>query len=166
MEKINSNTVSCSLVNIQTNLIKVVCRNVWKNTLVNGLDLKAGRTCAHLSTFTFASGFFSLCSLCSLPQVPPNKPQNVRCETWRNAPFLECMWERGQETHLDTTYNISVSRCGVVVGAVAVLHRACSHPTGPLLSGKMGPEYYRPMSKMLEAQRYRDRRSTRMENTR
>ncbi|XP_011613024.1 interleukin-23 receptor isoform X1 [Takifugu rubripes] len=86
VEKINSTTVSYSLVNIQTALTTVICRtwNPSGKTLVCGLDLKAG--------------------------LPPDKPQNVRCETWRSAPFLECTWERGRETHLNTIYNISVSR--------------------------------------------------------
>lgn len=106
--------MSCTLVNVQTPLSMVVCRirNNWGNTLVNGMDLRAGRTCALSSTTALASCLFSSYFLCSFPQVPPDKPRNVRCETWRSALFLECTWARGWETHLNGTYNVSVSRCG------------------------------------------------------
>ncbi|XP_049444202.1 interleukin-23 receptor isoform X1 [Epinephelus fuscoguttatus] len=42
--------------------------------------------------------------------LPPDKPENITCETSRSSDFIDCSWERGQETYLPTTYNISVYR--------------------------------------------------------
>ncbi|KAM9358032.1 interleukin-23 receptor [Symphorus nematophorus] len=41
---------------------------------------------------------------------PPDKPENIICETSRSSDFINCSWERGQETHISTAYNISVNR--------------------------------------------------------
>jgi len=49
----------------------------------------------------------------SVLKVPPDKPVNVRCETSRSSDFITCTWERGRETHLLPTYNVSLYRCRV-----------------------------------------------------
>ncbi|KAF7665246.1 hypothetical protein LDENG_00149560 [Lucifuga dentata] len=42
--------------------------------------------------------------------LPPDQPQNIYCETSRTSDLINCSWNRGQETHIPNTYNISVSR--------------------------------------------------------
>nr|AAR25687.1 class I helical cytokine receptor number 24 [Tetraodon nigroviridis] len=84
--KINCTTVMFTLVNVQTPSSVVRCKLacISYNILISGLDLNAG--------------------------LPPAKPQNVRCETRRSSSLLECSWERGWETHINTNYNVSVGR--------------------------------------------------------
>ncbi|GAA6222352.1 interleukin-12 receptor subunit beta-2-like [Lates japonicus] len=41
--------------------------------------------------------------------LPPDKPVNVTCDTTRSSDFIDCSWEKKGETHLSTTYNISVN---------------------------------------------------------
>lgn len=113
-KKINSTTMMFTLVNVQTPSSIVSCKlnhNSW-NDVVSGLDLNGGRRCIHVSTSVLSSRFLSFYIPSFFLAVPPDKPQNVRCETWRSSRFLECSWERGRETHLSTTYNVSIGRCG------------------------------------------------------
>lgn len=112
--KINCTTVMFTLVNVQTPSSVVRCKLacISYNILISGLDLNAGRMCIHLSTSAFLSRFLSSYILSFLLSVPPAKPQNVRCETRRSSSLLECSWERGWETHINTNYNVSVGRCG------------------------------------------------------
>ncbi|XP_029988155.1 interleukin-23 receptor [Sphaeramia orbicularis] len=42
--------------------------------------------------------------------LPPNKSQNITCETTRSSHTIDCSWQTGQETHLPIYYNISVDR--------------------------------------------------------
>lgn len=103
-----------TLVNVQMPSSIVICKLKYdlSNLLVSGLDLNAGRRCIHFSTSCVLLTLpFILCSVLFVP-VPPDKPQNIRCETWRSSRFLECSWEHGRETHLSTAYNVSVGRCG------------------------------------------------------
>nr|XP_046246521.1 interleukin-23 receptor isoform X2 [Scatophagus argus] len=84
--KVNSTTVIFNLFNVWMPLSIVRCKlqgDSWAE-IVGGLDLQGG--------------------------LPPDKPKNIICETSRSSDFIECAWERGQETHLKTAYNISVSR--------------------------------------------------------
>lgn len=125
-----------TVVNVQTPSSVVHCKleyDSW-NTLVSGLDLNAGRMCIHLSTAVFLSRFLSSYILSFYLPVPPAKPQNVRCETWRSSPVLECSWERGWETHLSTIYNVSISRCGGRSQCVShhTARYITAHPAKPL----------------------------------
>uniref|UniRef100_A0A3Q4ACQ7 Fibronectin type-III domain-containing protein n=1 Tax=Mola mola TaxID=94237 RepID=A0A3Q4ACQ7_MOLML len=85
-ERVSSTTTRFHVVNVRTPLSIVHCKlrdGSW-SYIVGGLDLQGGR--------------------------PPDKPENVICETQRSSHFINCTWERGQETHLPTAYNVSVSR--------------------------------------------------------
>ncbi|KAK1896887.1 Interleukin-12 receptor subunit beta-2 [Dissostichus eleginoides] len=42
--------------------------------------------------------------------LPPDKPENIICETTWSSVNIICSWERGQKTHVITTYNISLNR--------------------------------------------------------
>ncbi|KAM7410256.1 hypothetical protein PAMA_001616 [Pampus argenteus] len=42
--------------------------------------------------------------------VPPNKPENIICETAKNSDLINCSWDRRQETHLRAIYNVSLNR--------------------------------------------------------
>ncbi|KAM4548903.1 interleukin-23 receptor isoform 2-T3 [Odontesthes bonariensis] len=42
--------------------------------------------------------------------LPPDKPGNISCETTRSSEVIHCSWQRGKETHLHDSFNISVSR--------------------------------------------------------
>uniref|UniRef100_A0A671VZ83 Fibronectin type-III domain-containing protein n=1 Tax=Sparus aurata TaxID=8175 RepID=A0A671VZ83_SPAAU len=85
-EKVNCTTMIFTLINVRRPLSFVRCRRHYaqRSEIVGGLDLRGG--------------------------LPPDKPANVFCETTRSSDFIDCLWERGQETHLNTTYNISIKR--------------------------------------------------------
>uniref|UniRef100_A0A3P8SMS1 Fibronectin type-III domain-containing protein n=1 Tax=Amphiprion percula TaxID=161767 RepID=A0A3P8SMS1_AMPPE len=60
---------------------------------------------------TKCSTLLAICLIFHFPtKVPPDKPENIICETTRSSDVINCSWTRGQETHLDTLYNISVNR--------------------------------------------------------
>ncbi|XP_027145720.1 interleukin-23 receptor isoform X2 [Larimichthys crocea] len=84
-EKVNCTTTIFSLFNVRTPYSALYCI-LQKDypDIVDGLDLHGG--------------------------LPPDKPKNITCETSRSSDFINCSWERGQETHVSTTYNISVNR--------------------------------------------------------
>ncbi|KAJ4943862.1 hypothetical protein JOQ06_006356 [Pogonophryne albipinna] len=42
--------------------------------------------------------------------LPPDKPENITCERTRSSDNIICSWEKGQKTHVITTYNISLNR--------------------------------------------------------
>ncbi|KAF7203251.1 interleukin-23 receptor [Nothobranchius furzeri] len=44
-----------------------------------------------------------------LAGLPPDKPTKIGCETTRSSDQITCSWARGQETYLDTVYNVSLS---------------------------------------------------------
>ncbi|XP_056271475.1 interleukin-23 receptor isoform X2 [Pseudoliparis swirei] len=83
-EKFNSTTAMFHLVNVQKPRSFVRCKLEPLSKVVTGLDLRGG--------------------------LPPDKPVNVRCETSRTSDFITCTWERGRETHLLPTYNVSLYR--------------------------------------------------------
>ncbi|XP_073331914.1 interleukin-23 receptor [Pagrus major] len=85
-EKVNCTTMIFTLINVRRPLSFVRCKRHYaqRSEIVGGLDLRGG--------------------------LPPDKPKNVFCETTRSSDFINCLWERGQETHLPTTYNISIKR--------------------------------------------------------
>ncbi|XP_022614909.1 interleukin-23 receptor-like [Seriola dumerili] len=84
-KKFNCTVVMFNLPRVWVPQSQVVCK-LKKDQLsfiVNGLDLHGG--------------------------LPPDKPENIFCETTRSD-FINCSWERGKETHLSTNYSISVNR--------------------------------------------------------
>ncbi|XP_071343501.1 interleukin-23 receptor isoform X2 [Trachinotus anak] len=84
--KCNCTTVMFNLPTVRKPQSIVVCKlkGYQMSKIVSGLDLHGG--------------------------LPPDKPENVNCETTRSSDFIDCSWRSGQETHLSTTYNISVRR--------------------------------------------------------
>ncbi|XP_037105703.1 interleukin-23 receptor isoform X1 [Syngnathus acus] len=40
---------------------------------------------------------------------PPDKPENITCETTSTSPWVECQWRAGRNTHVPTSYNVSLS---------------------------------------------------------
>ncbi|XP_061682284.1 interleukin-23 receptor isoform X2 [Syngnathoides biaculeatus] len=52
--------------------------------VVGGLDLRGGR--------------------------PPDKPKNITCATTSRSHWAECRWRRGFDTHVPTSYNVSLTR--------------------------------------------------------
>ncbi|KAK9519196.1 hypothetical protein VZT92_021939 [Zoarces viviparus] len=85
-KEVNCTTMMFSLFNVQKPNSILLCKlmNGQLSTVVAGLDLHGG--------------------------LPPDKPENVLCEMSRSSDFITCSWERGRETHLHTTYHISLSR--------------------------------------------------------
>ncbi|XP_036969484.1 interleukin-23 receptor isoform X1 [Acanthopagrus latus] len=85
-EKVNCTTVIFTLIDVRRPLSFVRCKRHYaqRSEIVGGLDLRGG--------------------------LPPDKPANIFCETTRSSDFINCLWERGQETHLPTTYNVSIKR--------------------------------------------------------
>ncbi|XP_071392685.1 interleukin-23 receptor isoform X3 [Centroberyx affinis] len=85
-EKVNCTTVRFRLTNVRKPKTTVTCkqRAGVQTQTVCGLDLHGG--------------------------LSPDKPTDISCETSRNSNVIDCSWNRGQETHLRTTYNISVTR--------------------------------------------------------
>ncbi|XP_068449140.1 interleukin-23 receptor [Clinocottus analis] len=85
-KKVNSTTVKFSLFNVRKPRSIVRCKRMYEQVaeIVAGLDLRGG--------------------------LPPDKPGNVLCEMSRSSDFINCTWERGRETHLNTTYGVSLSR--------------------------------------------------------
>ncbi|KAM3876143.1 interleukin-12 receptor subunit beta-2-like [Diretmus argenteus] len=53
---------------------------------------------------------WTVCGLNLRSGLPPDKPTDISCQTSRNSDVIDCSWNRGQETHLITTYNVSVTR--------------------------------------------------------
>ncbi|XP_053709981.1 interleukin-23 receptor isoform X2 [Synchiropus splendidus] len=47
--------------------------------------------------------------------VPPEEPKNISCVTTRVSDFIDCSWDRGRETHVATTYNVSLFRRGTLL---------------------------------------------------
>ncbi|XP_040895464.1 interleukin-23 receptor isoform X2 [Toxotes jaculatrix] len=86
LKKVNCTTVMFHLHNVQTpqSIVRCKKKSGQLSKIVSGLDLQGG--------------------------LPPDKPENIVCETTRSSDFIDCSWESGQETHLSTTYNVSVSR--------------------------------------------------------
>ncbi|XP_034737540.1 interleukin-23 receptor isoform X2 [Etheostoma cragini] len=86
LERVNCTTMIFRLFNVRMPQSQLICKlkSVDRELTVNGLDLHGG--------------------------LPPNKPENVMCEMSRSSEFMNCTWERGQKTHILTTYNISVNR--------------------------------------------------------
>ncbi|XP_070689066.1 interleukin-23 receptor [Pempheris klunzingeri] len=85
-KRVNCTMLMFKLLNVRVPQSIVLCKQERDQVtkIVHGLDLHGG--------------------------LPPDKPEHVICETSRNSDFIDCSWERGQETHIRTTYNISVSR--------------------------------------------------------
>ncbi|XP_045897605.1 interleukin-23 receptor-like isoform X2 [Micropterus dolomieu] len=80
-KRVNCTMMIFNLVNVRIPKSTVVCKLTMK--IVDGKDLHGG--------------------------LPPDKPENVICETTRSSDFTNCSWERGQETYLPTTYNVTVN---------------------------------------------------------
>lgn len=57
---------------------------------------------------------FLFCFPSLVLEVPPDKPENIMCETTRSSDNIICSWEKGQKTHVITIYNISLNRYGVI----------------------------------------------------
>ncbi|XP_056132863.1 interleukin-23 receptor [Lampris incognitus] len=51
-----------------------------------------------------------VCGLDLTGGLPPDKPTDISCETSWHSDVIDCTWNRGQETYLLTTFNISVTR--------------------------------------------------------
>ncbi|XP_068175752.1 interleukin-23 receptor [Antennarius striatus] len=85
-KKISSPTEIFSLLNVQTAEFTIRCvrQRGQEKDVIDGLDLHAG--------------------------LPPDKPENIICETPKSSDLIDCTWEKGQETHISTVYNISVNR--------------------------------------------------------
>ncbi|XP_038572256.1 interleukin-23 receptor isoform X3 [Micropterus salmoides] len=80
-KRVNCTMMIFNLVNVRIPKSTVVCKLTMK--IVDGKDLHGG--------------------------LPPDKPENIICETTRSSDFTNCSWERGQETYLPTTYNVTVN---------------------------------------------------------
>uniref|UniRef100_A0AAV2KS94 Fibronectin type-III domain-containing protein n=1 Tax=Knipowitschia caucasica TaxID=637954 RepID=A0AAV2KS94_KNICA len=78
-------TAIFSLTNVREPLFNVFCKMQHPGTdyYVTGITLQSG--------------------------LPPGKPFNISCETTRSAEFVDCKWEKRKNTHVPTTYNISVN---------------------------------------------------------
>uniref|UniRef100_A0A3Q1HWC9 Fibronectin type-III domain-containing protein n=1 Tax=Acanthochromis polyacanthus TaxID=80966 RepID=A0A3Q1HWC9_9TELE len=85
-KKVNGTTTMFNLTGVRKPLSAVICmlNSDGLSKIIGGLNLRAG--------------------------LPPDKPENVICETTRSSDFINCSWTRGQETHLDMLYNISINR--------------------------------------------------------
>ncbi|KAK2835768.1 hypothetical protein Q5P01_016252 [Channa striata] len=83
--KINCTTVKFNLLRVQNPLSIVICElDSDQPKIVGGLDLYGG--------------------------LPPGKPDNIICETTRTSANITCSWNRGRDTHLPSTYNVSLAR--------------------------------------------------------
>ncbi|XP_010777137.1 interleukin-23 receptor [Notothenia coriiceps] len=86
----SSKEINCTaifnLINFRTPSSSVICmlKGPDSSKIVDGGDLKGG--------------------------LPPDKPENIICETTRSSDNIICSWEKGQKTHVNTTYNISLNR--------------------------------------------------------
>ncbi|XP_068558540.1 interleukin-23 receptor isoform X2 [Cebidichthys violaceus] len=85
-KKVNCTKTMFSLFNVRRPNSILLCKlkNNQLSKVVAGLDLHGG--------------------------LPPDKPENVLCEMSKSSDFINCSWARGRETHLPTTYNISLHR--------------------------------------------------------
>uniref|UniRef100_A0A3Q2Y1R2 Fibronectin type-III domain-containing protein n=1 Tax=Hippocampus comes TaxID=109280 RepID=A0A3Q2Y1R2_HIPCM len=45
----------------------------------------------------------------SVMKGPPDKPENITCETTSPSPWVECRWRAGRDTHVVTSYKVSLS---------------------------------------------------------
>ncbi|XP_057698287.1 interleukin-23 receptor isoform X1 [Corythoichthys intestinalis] len=41
--------------------------------------------------------------------LPPDTPENITCTTTRNSSSVECRWREGRNTHVPTSYNVTLS---------------------------------------------------------
>lgn len=84
--KFDGCTATFNLTNVREPDLNVFCKTSDQGTVhvVTGISLRSG--------------------------LPPDKAQNIICETTRNAHFINCKWYKGQKTHVPTTYNISVTK--------------------------------------------------------
>ncbi|KAK5907369.1 hypothetical protein CesoFtcFv8_005228 [Champsocephalus esox] len=86
----SSEEVNCpaifNLINFRTPFSSVICmlKGPDSSKIVDGGDLYGG--------------------------LPPDKPENIICETTRSSDNIICSWEKGQKTHVITIYNISLNR--------------------------------------------------------
>ncbi|KAI4829400.1 hypothetical protein KUCAC02_023442 [Chaenocephalus aceratus] len=86
----SSEEVNCpaifNLINFRTPFSSVICmlKGPDSSKIVDGGDLYGG--------------------------LPPDKPENIMCETTRSSDNIICSWEKGQKTHVITIYNISLNR--------------------------------------------------------
>ncbi|KAJ4943247.1 hypothetical protein JOQ06_005751 [Pogonophryne albipinna] len=86
----SSEEVNCpaifNLINFRTPFSSVICmlKGPDSSKIVDGGDLYGG--------------------------LPPDKPENITCERTRSSDNIICSWEKGQKTHVITTYNISLNR--------------------------------------------------------
>ncbi|XP_041646836.1 interleukin-23 receptor [Cheilinus undulatus] len=85
-QRINCTAAMFNLFNIQVPKSSLVCKLEFEDKVknVNVLDLHGG--------------------------YPPDKPENVICETTRSSNSIDCSWFRGKETYLKTAYNVSIRR--------------------------------------------------------
>uniref|UniRef100_A0A8C5DRR6 Interleukin-12 receptor subunit beta-2-like n=1 Tax=Gouania willdenowi TaxID=441366 RepID=A0A8C5DRR6_GOUWI len=42
--------------------------------------------------------------------LPPDRPKNIICLTTRSSEAVNCSWSKGQQTHITTYYNVTISR--------------------------------------------------------
>ncbi|XP_061636120.1 interleukin-23 receptor isoform X2 [Phyllopteryx taeniolatus] len=73
------------LTNVQRPSSNLLCklRKDGLTYIVGGLDLRGGR--------------------------PPDKPENITCATTLRSHLVECWWRLGRDTHVPTSYNVSLS---------------------------------------------------------
>ncbi|KAK6314042.1 hypothetical protein J4Q44_G00155010 [Coregonus suidteri] len=97
LERLNCSTVRLRLTNLRTPNSILVCRlrthTDGRIQTVCGLDLHTG--------------------------YPPEEPSGIACQAPRDSDEISCSWSRGRETHLVTTYNVSVRS----VNRAQVFHR-------------------------------------------
>uniref|UniRef100_A0A3P9MPC0 Fibronectin type-III domain-containing protein n=1 Tax=Oryzias latipes TaxID=8090 RepID=A0A3P9MPC0_ORYLA len=92
-QRINCTTALFSVPSVLIPQSSAVCKmktdqkSNW--IVVNGLDLHAG--------------------------LPPDKPANITCEATRSSSNVRCSWQRGRETHLPKSYNISLRGNGTQI---------------------------------------------------
>ncbi|XP_023860479.1 interleukin-23 receptor isoform X2 [Salvelinus sp. IW2-2015] len=96
LEILNCSTVRLRLTNLRTPNSILVCRlrqTDGRIQTVCGLDLHTG--------------------------YPPDEPSGIACQASRDSEEITCSWSRGRETHLVTTYYVSVRS----VNRAQVFHR-------------------------------------------
>ncbi|XP_014326897.1 interleukin-12 receptor subunit beta-2-like [Xiphophorus maculatus] len=87
-KRVNCTTTAFYLTRVSKPLSKAVCKMKSSQLpaleIICGLDLRLG--------------------------LPPDKPANINCGTTRSSDLINCSLDRGQETYIDTFYNVSVHR--------------------------------------------------------
>ncbi|XP_059197057.1 interleukin-23 receptor isoform X2 [Centropristis striata] len=85
-KRVNCTTMKLSLNNVQMPRSKVICKRMRHqiSEVVNGVNLRGG--------------------------FPPDKPENINCETSRSSDVIDCSCESGQKTHINTSYSVSLTR--------------------------------------------------------